>query len=441
MISKDIIVAPVTPPGRSAIAVFRVSGNGCIDWFAPFFKGKNLRNAEGNTIHYGFMMNGNSVIDEVMVSVFRAPKSYTKEESLEVSLHGSPLILEQAMRIMIENGARTANPGEFTLRAFANGRFDLAQAEAVADLIDADSEQAKNLALNQLRGGVSKDIDTLREELIRFAALIELELDFSEEDVEFADRSALVKLILEINHRIEELRKSFVGGNALKNGVPVAIVGVPNVGKSTLLNALLNEDRAIVSPIPGTTRDVIEEVFHLNGISFRFIDTAGFRETEDLVESIGIQRTLERVENASLILLLNDGTDELGFSELEQKVLQQNKPVLYVSTKSALGSEGKGIQISAKEGIGLDELKQAIFDLAVGEIPQGTVISNIRHLESLIGAANSLDRVMDGLTNGMTGDFLSADIRQALHFLGLITGNITTDDLLDHIFSKFCIGK
>jgi tRNA modification GTPase len=445
---SKIIVALATPPGRSAIGVIRMSGSGCLALLNRCFKGANLEKVPGNTIHYGWITEDDSMIDEVMISIFKAPKSYTKEDSAEISGHGSPFLLKRILERLIHEGATLAGPGEFTMRAFAHGRFDLAQAEAVADLIAADSDAQKDLALNQLRGGVSHDIAILRDELIQFASLIELELDFSEEDVAFADRSALLLLIEKIRTRMQELMQGFQWGNALKEGVPVAIVGMPNAGKSTLLNALLNEERALVSDVPGTTRDVIEEVLHIDGISFRFIDTAGYRDTRDVVEAMGIERTLERLKSATVVLWIMDGTEDPELKiRLKTEMNTAGKTVIAIRNKadqfqSSAGTMMDGqLLISAKERWGLDVLKAELLRQALALKTDGALVSNIRHYESLKKADEALDRVSSALLMDVSGELLAADIRESLHQLGLITGQITTDDLLESIFTRFCIGK
>ncbi len=446
--NQSVIAALATPPGRSAIGVIRISGTGSIALLNRCFKGTNLEEVPGNTLHYGWITDGSTLIDEVMVAIFRAPKSYTKEDSAEISGHGSPFLLKRILERLIQEGATLAGPGEFTMRAFANGRFDLAQAEAVADLIAADSDAQKDLALSQLRGGVSHDIALLRDELIQFASLIELELDFSEEDVEFADRSALLRLIEKIRTRMQELMQGFQWGNALKEGVPVAIVGMPNAGKSTLLNALLNEERALVSDIPGTTRDVIEEVLHIDGIGFRFIDTAGYRDTEDVVEAMGIERTLERLKAATVVLWVMDGTEDAALKErLGAEMKAVGKTVIALRNKADQYALSAGTMmndqliISAKERWGLDVLKAELLRQALAQKTDGALVSNVRHYEALKNADAALDRVTAALGLGVSGELLAADIREALFQLGLITGQITTDDLLESIFTRFCIGK
>lgn len=450
---NDTIVALATAQGISAIAVIRLSGKNAIDITQKVFKGKNLLNVPTHTVHFGTIQDENKTIDEVLVTLFREPNSFTKENSVEISCHGSPLIIKEIIKVLLKHGARLAGPGEFTKRAFLSGRFDLAQAEAVADLISADTDNARQAALNQMRGGFSKEINRLREELIHFASLIELELDFGEEDVEFANREDLKKLIKNIQSYIHSLIHSFDQGNVIKNGVPTVIAGKPNAGKSTLLNILLNEERAIVSDIPGTTRDVIEDEIVLDGINFRFIDTAGLRETQDVIEAIGVERTRERMKKASLIIYLFD----LSSATLEEIYEQENElktlgiPYLKVGNKTDKASpsllkkleEENFVPISATRHDNIDLLKEKIVEsVNIKKVKTGDVIvTNLRHYQHLVQTNEALDRVLDGMDKSITGDFLAMDIRQALHYLGEITGTITTDDLLDNIFSKFCIGK
>jgi tRNA modification GTPase len=449
----DTIVALATAQGVSAIAVIRLSGKDAIAITQKVFRGKQLENQPSHTLHFGIIQNEEKAIDEVLVSLFREPNSFTKENAVEISCHGSPVIVKEIIKTLLKNGARLAEPGEFTKRAFLHGRFDLAQAEAVADLINAETDNARQAALNQMRGGFSKEIQHLREELIHFASLIELELDFGEEDVEFAKRDDLRNLILKIKGYLEALILSFDQGNVIKNGVPTVIAGKPNAGKSTLLNTLLNEEKAIVSEIPGTTRDVIEDEMELGGVVFRFIDTAGLRETTDKVEAIGVERTRDRMKKASLILYLFDLTDtnvaEVKTQEDELKAL--GIPYLKVGNKvdKATPSLIKELQnenfvyISASNKKGIEELKTKILSLFhVNSVKQGDVlVTNLRHYQNLIQTNEALQRVLNGMSEGVTGDFLAMDIRQSLHYLGEITGQITTDDLLENIFSKFCIGK
>lgn len=450
---SDTIIALSTPPGTSALAVIRLSGKDAIAITETLFKGKKLTQQLSHTIHLGTVGENDRSIDEVMVSVFREPNSFTKENSIEISSHGSPIIVQEIIKLFLKRGVRLAEPGEFTKRAFFNGRFDLAQAEAVADLIHAETDNARQAALNQMRGGFSKEIQKLREELIHFASLIELELDFGEEDVEFAKRDDLKKLILQIQSYLTSLILSFDQGNVIKNGIPTVIAGKPNAGKSTLLNALLNEEKAIVSEIPGTTRDVIEDEIIVGGIAFRFMDTAGLRETTDVVESIGVERTRDRMKKASLILylfdLVNTTLDEIHAEESELKKL--GIPYLRIGNKIdkadvALIDQLKKeefIFISASAKTNLALLKEKIVSqFQIKQIKQGdVVVTNLRHYQNLVQTHSSLDHVLAGMEKGTTGDFLAMDIRQALHYLGEITGTITSDDLLANIFSKFCIGK
>lgn len=451
-IFEDTIVALATAQGISAIAVIRVSGKDAITITQRLFKGKPLEQQPSHTIHFGNLQVGDRVIDEVLISVFKAPNSFTKENSVEISCHGSPVIVKEIIKALLQEGARLAEPGEFTKRAFLNGRFDLAQAEAVADLINAETDNARQAALNQMRGGFSKEISRLREELIHFASLIELELDFGEEDVEFAKRNDLRDLILKIQSYIQLLMDSFDQGNVIKNGVPTVIAGKPNAGKSTLLNVLLNEERAIVSDIPGTTRDVIEDEMVLGGINFRFIDTAGLRETKDVIEAIGVERTREQMKKASLIIYLFDLTqtslEEIQMEESHLKAL--GIPYLKVGNKIDKADatlvnllKGDFIFISAAHHTNIPELKERILShFQVRTVKTGDVmVTNLRHYQGLRQTFDALERVLDGMDSGITGDFLAMDIRQALHFLGEITGSITTEDLLGNIFSKFCIGK
>jgi tRNA modification GTPase len=450
----DTIVALATAPGIGAISVIRLSGKEAITICNEVFKGKDLRLVETHTAHFGTIRDGDKIIDEVLVTVFIGPKSFTKENIVEVSCHGSPYITKEIIRVFLNHGARLAKPGEFTKRAFLNGQFDLAQAEAVADLIAADSEMSHKAALSQMRGGFSKEIKALRTELIHFASLIELELDFSEEDVEFANRDDLRALIEKLKVTIQKLLASFDLGNVIKNGVPTVIAGKPNAGKSTLLNALLNEDRAMVSDIAGTTRDVIEDEISIEGIAFRFIDTAGLRETDDRLEAMGIERTHQKMKEASLIIYL---FDVLEVQSTEYKVqstaLQQlGIPILFVANKidnisaedlADLQTINKFIPISAAQKIGIETLKDELLKIVnLDSFKTGnTIVTNIRHYDALLQTRNALQAVLTGMDNQVTGDFLAMDIRQSLHYLGEIVGEITHEDLLDNIFSKFCIGK
>jgi tRNA modification GTPase len=450
---SDTILALATAPGVAAIAVIRVSGKDAITLVQRVFQGKDLTQQPTHTLHLGNLRDGDRVVDEVLVSLFREPHSYTRENAVEISCHGSSVVVQQVIKLLLNQGARLAEPGEFTKRAFLNGRFDLSQAEAVADLINAETDNARQAALNQMRGGFSKEIKRLREELIHFASLIELELDFGEEDVEFAKRDDLRKLIVSMNRFIQSLIESFDTGRVIKDGVPTVIAGKPNVGKSTLLNALLNEEKAIVSEIPGTTRDVIEDEITLGGINFRFIDTAGLRETADTIEAIGVGRTKEQLKKAALILYLVD-LSTATYEEVQQELAslsELNVPVIRVANKMDKANAelvGKLTQldfqfISAMNKTNLKALEDRIVNLFhVDRVKQGDVIvTNARHYQSLRDTNDALQRVLDGMDKGVTGDFLAMDVRNALHHLGLITGQITTEDLLGNIFGKFCIGK
>lgn len=452
---EDTIVALATPQGVSAIGIIRLSGKSAIEIANSIFKGKDLLKQNSHTIHFGKITDQDTIIDEVLVSVFIGPKSFTKENIVEISSHGSPYILQKIIKLLISKGARMAKAGEFTKRAFLNGKFDLAQAEAVADLINSDSEATHMAAMNQMRGGFSKKIKTLREELIHFASMIELELDFAEEDVEFANRAQLIELIISLQKEIKKLIESFNIGNVIKNGVPTVIAGKPNSGKSTLLNTLLEEKKAIVTDIPGTTRDFIEDEIHIEGISFRFIDTAGIRKAKDKIEAIGIERTIAKMKAASIIIYLADLAEESEkeINSEKRKLNALGIPYLLTGNKTDKLDDAKlkllenvfpeMIFISASEELNIDRLKKALIHLVhLGDFKTGdTIVTNIRHIESLTNTQTALDDVMKGIDNNVTEDFLAMDIRQALHHLGEITGEITTDDLLGNIFSKFCIGK
>ncbi|MEQ8361780.1 MAG: tRNA uridine-5-carboxymethylaminomethyl(34) synthesis GTPase MnmE [Cyclobacteriaceae bacterium] len=449
----DTIIALATPQGVGAISVIRLSGTDAITITQSVFKGKDLTQQPSHTIHFGTIHDEDRIIDEVLVSVFIAPQSFTTENAIEISCHGSSVIIKEIIKVLLKKGARLATPGEFTKRAFLHGRFDLAQAEAVADLINAETDNARQAALNQMRGGFSKEINKLREELIHFASLIELELDFGEEDVEFAKRSDLKKLIFQIQGYLTSLINSFDQGNVIKNGVPTVIAGKPNAGKSTLLNVLLNEDKAIVSEIAGTTRDTIEDEMVLGGINFRFIDTAGLRETTDVIEALGVERTKDKMKQASLIIYMVDLTNTSP-AEIEKEVrtlAELGIPFIKVGNKldkadSSLVDQLKKqnfIFISAKHNDHIEELKENILSLfEIQNVKTGDVmVTNLRHYQNLLQTNESLARVLEGMDNGVTGDFLAMDIRQSLHYLGEITGSITTEDLLANIFGKFCIGK
>lgn len=460
---EGTICAKATAEGIGALGIIRVSGKESIEVVNRIFKGKDLTKVDSHTVHYGFIENREKTetIDEVMVSVFHAPKTFTAENLVEITCHGSNYIQEQILSLLIANGARLAQPGEFTQRAFLNGRIDLSQAEAIADLIAAENKASHDVALNQMRGGISDELKELREKLINFTALIELELDFSEEDVEFANRKELQDLVYNLKGRIAQLLSSFEYGNAIKNGVPVAIIGKPNAGKSTLLNKLLNEERAIVSDIPGTTRDTIEEVLHWDGISFRFIDTAGLRDTEDVVEAIGVEKARQKITQSSIILYLFDRKDtSLEEIVAELKSFPQNKKVFLVSTKEDLYSDEDSekfkqslndyqalfqsiVGISSKEDKNILNLKKMLVSTIKKDVDENSVIiTNIRHKEALQNALNSLYKVEEGMSCGLIGDLLAFDLRESLFYLGSITGQIDVDkDILGTIFGKFCIGK
>jgi tRNA modification GTPase len=412
---------------------------------------KNLSEAVSHSIHFGLLSDSDGrALDEVLVSVFDQNLSFTGEESIEISCHGSPYIQQEILHLLCTLGARMAEPGEFTQRAFLNGKMDLSQAEAVADLIASESKQAHQIALQQLRGHFSNELRTLREELIHFASLIELELDFAEEDVEFADRGQLLALVDKVLKILERLAESFALGNAIKNGVPVALVGAPNTGKSTLLNQLLGEDRAIVSPIAGTTRDVIEETLNIEGILFRLIDTAGIRETTETIEAMGIARSMQKIEQAQIVLCMADAEDTQSLVDTENwihslKTQYPEKHLILLVNKSDLNPtiQTRGLLVSAKNGEGISELKAHLRHLVLGhfDLQTDTIVSNARHHEALVKTANIVALAKQGLQAGTSGDFIAMDIRQAMFHLGTITGDISTDDLLANIFSKFCIGK
>jgi tRNA modification GTPase len=448
--TEDTICALATPNGIGAIALIRISGPKSLVLTEQFFS-KPLQDKASHTSHFGlFSALDKTLIDEVLVSVFSEGKSFTGEESVEISCHASPYIQQQILQALCAAGCRLAEPGEFTRRAFLNGKLDLSQAEAIADLIASQSRQAHLVALRQLRGNFSTELKDLREKLIHFASLIELELDFSEEDVEFADRSALKTLISEVLAIIKRLAKSFDLGNALKNGVPVALVGAPNTGKSTLLNQLLGEERAIVSNIPGTTRDVIEETLNIDGILFRLIDTAGIRETEETIEAMGIARSQQKIEQASIVLCLADAYNTGSLSETtiwvaKLKTQFPEKHILVLVNKADLNPNlnPEGLCISAKTGTGIEELKNSLVSLVVSnfDLQNETIVSSARHYEALLKTSETLEKAQIGLEDATSADFIAMDIRQAMYHLGTITGDISTDDLLGNIFSKFCIGK
>ena len=464
--NHDTICAIATAQG-GAIGSIRVSGPEAITItsriFTPAKSGKLLSEQKPYTLTFGRIYNGEEMIDEVLVSLFRAPHSYTGEDSTEITCHGSSYILQQVMQLLIKNGCRMAQPGEYTQRAFLNGKMDLSQAEAVADLIASSSAATHRLALSQMRGGFSKELTTLREKLLNFTSMIELELDFSEEDVEFADRSALRRLADEIEEVIARLANSFSVGNVIKNGVPVAIIGETNAGKSTLLNVLLNEDKAIVSDIHGTTRDVIEDTVNIGGITFRFIDTAGIRETSDTIESLGIERTFQKLDQAEIVLWMIDSADAISqLTLLSDKILPrcEHKQLILVFNKVELinetqknelasqfsehiGSEIESIFISAKQRLHTDELQQRL--VAAAHLPTVTqndvIVTNVRHYEALTRALDAIHRVQEGLDANISGDFLSQDIRECIFHLSDIAGEVTNDMVLQNIFAHFCIGK
>lgn len=464
MINQDTICAVSTAPGAGGVAVIRVSGTDairiCDTIFAPKTEGKNLQSQKAYTLRYGSIRRGEELIDDVLVALFRAPHSFTGEDTIEITCHGSVYIQQQILQLLIEKGCRSALPGEYTQRAFLNGKMDLSQAEAVADLIASTSAGMHKLAINQMRGGFSNELTKLRSQLLDFTSLIELELDFSEEDVEFANRNNLKQLATGIEQLIRKLADSFSVGNAVKNGIPVAIIGETNAGKSTLLNLLVGEERAIVSDIHGTTRDVIEDTINLSGITFRFIDTAGIRETSDTIESLGIERTFQKLRQASIILWVIDlNTPAEQIEELAQTILPQaeGKKVILVFNKSDLLSPNElelkqqllsdipsdRLYISAKQQANTEMLKQHLIQAAaLPELSQNDVIvTNVRHYEALTKAHEAILRIINGLEMNISGDFLSQDIRECMHYLGEITGQISNDEILGNIFGKFCIGK
>jgi tRNA modification GTPase len=457
----NTIAAIATSQTIAAIAVIRVSGSEAFTICNNIFKHHrknnfNISDAQSHKSYFGNIIDGNEIVDEVLITIFKNPHSFTGEDTVEISCHGSVFIQQKILQLLIENGAQTAKAGEFTQRSFLNSKMDLSQAEAVADLISSQSAASHKIAINQLRGGISNELSALREKLINFASLIELELDFSEEDVEFANRDDLKDLVTSINAKVTSLLKSFSLGNSIKNGVPVVIAGKPNVGKSTLLNALLNDEKAIVSEIAGTTRDAIEDTFVIEGILFRLIDTAGIRSTTDVVESIGIERTFEKIHTAQIVLHLLDATN---FEEKEIEIIlnderYQRKQLYIIINKIDTAELEKTFEIysikytniiciSAKEKRHIELLNKKLLDAAgADELSSNqTIITNSRHFEALLNTQNDLNSVLNGLQNNITGDFLAMDIRRALQHLGSITGEISSDDLLSNIFSKFCIGK
>jgi len=459
---KDTIIALATPSGAGALAVIRLSGPNSILMIDDFFNSihsKKMINQRSHTIHLGHITDSGRVIDEVLVSIFKNPQSYTGENVVEISCHGSTYIQQEILQLFVRNGARIANPGEFTLRAFLNAKLDLSQAEAVADLISSENKASHQIAMQQMRGGFSNKIKELRDELLNFASLIELELDFSEEDVEFADRKQFQDLLNRIIKVLKYLIDSFSTGNVIKNGIPISIIGAPNVGKSTLLNALLNEDKAIVSDIAGTTRDAIEDEITIEGIKFRFIDTAGIRQTEDIIESIGIEKTFEKITQSQVILYLIDvsklRSESITLFNNEIFKIQEKYPdkeLIVVANKidlADIGTVKKSIiyphtlYTSAKSDMGISCLKTKLLEFVNTGVLRNneTIITNSRHYDSLLKALAEVQKVQKGIEAKLSGDLLAIDIRQALHHFGEITGEITSDDLLGNIFANFCIGK
>ena len=447
--NKDTIVAPATAPGRSALAVIRLSGPQAINIVSEVFKGKELHTLPANTAVFGKIVDGVKVLDEVILTLFKAPRSFTREDLIEISTHGNPFIVQQVIALLLRKGARLAQAGEFTMRAFLNGRLDLSQAEAVADLINADSEAAHKAAMQQMRGGVFQELNQLREKLLHFASLLELELDFSEEDVAFAPREELTALLQQLGTLIHTLLSSFAAGNAIKNGIPVVIAGKPNAGKSTLLNKLLNEEKALVSEIAGTTRDVIEDEISIGGLRFRFIDTAGLRETTDTVEAMGVARSYERINKAAIILYLFDAsTTKPSTLNLELQQLPQEIPTLVIANKCDLTTEtdhwpAGTLRLIAKDGAGLDALQEALWEAAQGDklVTGDAMITNLRHYEHLSAAEKAIYEAINNISSSHSTEFIAQDLRLGIHHLGSLVGTITTDDILGSIFSKFCIGK
>lgn len=468
MIEQDTICAISTPPGSGAIAVIRLSGDKAIQITDEIFHGnkKKLATQPANTLHHGFIKDKDSLIDEVVVSLFRSPNSYTGEDIVEISCHGATYIQQLLLQVLLKHGASMAKPGEFTKRAFMNGKMDLSQAEAVADLISSSSAASHRIAIKQMRGGFSDEIKNLRSKLLDFTSLIELELDFSEEDVEFADRKELKSLVSRIYSIIHSLSESFSLGNVIKNGVPVAIVGKPNVGKSTLLNALLSEEKAIVSEIEGTTRDAIEDTVNIEGNIFRFIDTAGLRETSDFIETLGIRKTYQKIGQSKIVLFMVDTGDEIdiiynAYKHILKQTINDDKHIIMVVNKadrldkvelrnkfstsefSFLRKKDMMVIISAKDQKMVHKLAKKLVQIIKLEAGRenDVIITNIRHYEALVNTGDALLRVKKGMEQNISNDLLSQDIREALHWLGEITGEITTDEILGNIFKNFCIGK
>lgn len=468
MINQDTITAISTPPGTGAIAVIRLSGGQSLTICDKVFhtaSGKKLTDQDGGTLHYGSIQQGEEIIDEVVVGLFRAPHSYTGEDVVEISCHGSVYIQKRLLELLVSNGARLARPGEFTMRAYMSGKLDLTQVEAVADLIASGSKSAHRVAINQMRGGFTKEIKKLRDKLLSFISLIELELDFSEEDVEFADRNQLTTLLDEIGKVLSKLKQSFLLGNVIKNGIPVAIAGKTNAGKSTLLNLLLSEEKAIVSEIEGTTRDSIEDVISIRGLHFRLIDTAGLRHTEDAIEKLGIDRSWQKIRQASVILHLLDAStgpaeiisqmeelSEFSISGEKKRIVVLNKvdklseeesKTLISNVRKHMAENEQLVPMSAKSGTQLNLLEDALIHAAGMDITNenDVIITNVRHYEALDNSLTSVQRAAEGLKSNLSGDLLAQDIRETLHYLGEITGEITDDEILGNIFRNFCIGK
>jgi len=449
----DTIAALATPQGMGAIGVIRVSGKETFEIVNKLFTSKNLLQQSSHTLHVGLLKYNDTILDEVVVSLFKSPRSYTGEDVIEISCHGSVYVQEKILDALVQSGARIAKPGEFTQRAFLNGKLDLAQAEAVADLIASNTEASKKASLQQMRGGFSNALKDVREQLLKFSALIELELDFSQEDVEFADRAQLYNLLNEAKEKVTALLKSFRLGNVIKNGVQVAIIGKPNAGKSTLLNTLLNEERAIVSDIAGTTRDTIEETVNINGILYRLIDTAGIREhTSDIIESFGVERSLQKMRNADIVLYIFDvhNLTDKELSTIKNEFEKENIKHIFLGNKADADNKQyhffankKIIFISALQQKNIDVLKQALFDATIQDdtLSEQTIVTNARHVAALEKVNDSLNDIISGLNDKLPGDLLALDIRTCLHYLGEITGAITNEEQLDYIFSKFCIGK
>lgn len=459
--NQDTICAIATANGVGALGIIRLSGDDAVNVVSKCFSGKGLEKAASHTVHYGFIKDGDETVDEVMVSIFLAPRTFTTENSVEISYHGSPYIGKKILEVLIKNGAHMAKAGEFTMRAFMNGRIDLSQAESIADLIASENEASRKVALNQLKGGITNEISVLRTDLLNFVSLVELELDFAEEDVEFADRGALTQLLNKIELKLNALIESFTYGNALKNGVAVAILGKPNAGKSTLLNALLKEERAIVSDIAGTTRDTIEEVIHIKGNAFRLIDTAGLRETTDEIEKIGVEKAKEKSDKADVLIYLIDAASSdisediamlknllrehletiICFTKMDKNSLP-NQPFAEKIKAEITQENLRFLEISAKENLNLDELKNSLTHFVESlKTDENVVITNQRHYEALHKSLQAVKAVEDAVTQKITTELLAYELRNALEYLGEISGEFTNDEVLGNIFSKFCIGK